>query len=341
MMQLRIIDSVQSIDIDKWDGFIKEHPHGNIFQSNHFYRIYSKTKGYDPLALFIVDDENEIVGLQLSVTIRLFNNVLDRVSSRSIIFGGPLILDDDQSVLDFLLKEYTKRIQRKVVLSQYRNMWDTSEMKGVFSENKFILEDHLDILIDLSQGEESVWQGMKRVRQKNIRKGYKSNVTSDQIDLSKEENLRKVYDLIKVVYKRIKLPLHPFSFFKNSVSILGENIVCIGLFHENEMIAARIVIGYKKLLFDWYAGAVNEKLSLRPNDVLPWEVMKFGVANSYEVFDFGGAGKPNIPYGVRDHKLKFGGELVNFGRYERIYSPLIYKLAVTAIELKKKIFNKK
>lgn len=340
MKKLRIIDSVEQIDIDRWNSFVRNHPKGNIFQSNQFYRLYSKTKGYVPLALFIVNDKDEIVGLQLSVTIKLFNNFLDKISSRSIIFGGPLILEDDKSILDFLLKEYTRRIEGKAILSQYRNMWDTSAMKGVFSENSFFLDDHLDILIDLSQGEERIWQGMKRVCRKNIRKGYKSNVTSDRIDLKVEENLKNVYDLIKVVYKRIKLPLHPYSFFKNSVDILGDNLVCIGLFHENQMIGARIALGYNKLLYDWYAGADNEKLNLRPNDVLPWEVMRFGVENSYDTFDFGGAGKPNVPYGVRDHKLKFGGELVNFGRYERIHSPLIYKMAVSAIELKKKIFNK-
>jgi len=339
MKKLRIIDSIESIDAQKWEVFVQNHPNGNIFQSNHFYRIYRETEGYDPLALFVLDENDEIVGLQVSVIIRLFNNLLDRVSSRSIIFGGPLILDDDKSILEFLLTEYNSRIQGKVILSQYRNMWDTSTMKQVFSDHDFNLEDHLDILIDLSQGEEKVWEGMKRARRKNIRKAYGSNVITRQIDLNEDANLQKVYDLIKVVYKRIKLPLHPFSFFKNSVSTLGDRMICLGLFHENEMIAARIVLGYKKLLYDWYAGADNDKLNLRPNDVLPWEVMRFGAANSYEKFDFGGAGKPNVPYGVRDHKMKFGGELVNYGRYEKIHSPLIYKCAVAAIELKKKIFN--
>ena len=36
---------------------------------------------------------------------------------------------------------------------------------------------------------------------------------------------------------------------------------------------------------------------------------------------FGGAGKPDKPYGVRDYKLKFGGQLVNWGRFEKVHKP--------------------
>ena len=55
----------------------------------------------------------------------------------------------------------------------------------------------------------------------------------------------------------------------------------------------------------------------------------------YCLFDFGGAGKPNVPYGVRDHKLKFSENLVEFGRFEKIYHPLLYKFALLGLRLYK------
>jgi len=40
-----------------------------------------------------------------------------------------------------------------------------------------------------------------------------------------------------------------------------------------------------------------------------------------------GVGKPNVPYGVRDFKMRFGGTVVNYGRYIRISNKFIYMLA--------------
>jgi len=74
-------------------------------------------------------------------------------------------------------------------------------------------------------------------------------------------------------------------------------------------------------------------LEYRPNDVLPWHIFLWGKQNGFKVFDFGGAGKPNIPYGVRDYKLKFGGKLVNFGRFELIHKPVLYRLGLIGLFL--------
>ena len=76
MTQLRLVDSIESIDHEQWESFVSKHPNGNIFQTREFYEVYDRTKGYDPLVLFVLNEENEILGLQLSVTIKLFNNFL-------------------------------------------------------------------------------------------------------------------------------------------------------------------------------------------------------------------------------------------------------------------------
>ena len=44
------------------------------------------------------------------------------------------------------------------------------------------------------------------------------------------------------------------------------------------------------------------------------------------IFDFGGAGKPVVHYGVRDYKMKFGGKLVNYGRLTLVHNPIKMKL---------------
>jgi lipid II:glycine glycyltransferase (peptidoglycan interpeptide bridge formation enzyme) len=45
-----------------------------------------------------------------------------------------------------------------------------------------------------------------------------------------------------------------------------------------------------------------------------------------------GAGKPDIPYGVRDFKMAFGGQLVEHGRFLCIHKPLLYWIGRLAVK---------
>lgn len=326
------------INKKEWDDFVKNHPNGNIFQTPNFYEIYQQTKNYEPLVIEISNKNGKILGIQVSVIIKLYNNILGTFTSRSIIFGGPLILNNDKEVLNVMLIEYVKRIKNKAIFSQFRNMWDWGELKTIFYENKINLEDHLDILFDLTKGEDQLWKEIKRDRKRGINIALKNNeVIIKEIDISNEDVLNKSYFIIESVYQKIKLPLHKIEFFRNAKKYHKENLLAIGFFVNTNLVAVRFALCYKELVYDWYAGAEDEFLEFRPNDVLPWNLMRWGIKNNYEIFDFGGAGKPNIPYGVRQFKLRYGGELVNFGRFEIIHKPLLMKIAKTGLKLKQKL----
>ena len=54
-------------------------------------------------------------------------------------------------------------------------------------------------------------------------------------------------------------------------------------------------------------------------------------------FDMMGAGKPDDGgYGVRDFKLKFGGELVEFGRNIHVCNRLLFSIGKLGVKIMKK-----
>jgi len=44
-----------------------------------------------------------------------------------------------------------------------------------------------------------------------------------------------------------------------------------------------------------------------------------------------------VPYGVRDYKMKFGGTMVELGRYEKIHHPSLMQAAKTGFKFWKKL----
>ena len=59
--------------------------------------------------------------------------------------------------------------------------------------------------------------------------------------------------------------------------------------------------------------------------------------NQLNYFDFLGAGKPNEDYGVRDFKAKFGGDLVENGRFEKIHKPMQFTIAKIGLNIIQKL----
>jgi len=64
-----------------------------------------------------------------------------------------------------------------------------------------------------------------------------------------------------------------------------------------------------------------------PNEILTWHILEWGAENGYHLCDFGGAGRSDEDYGVRDFKSKFGGELVCYGRNIYVHFPFLLCLS--------------
>jgi len=94
-----------------------------------------------------------------------------------------------------------------------------------------------------------------------------------------------------------------------------------------DYVAASAELLFKDTIYGWYGGMDRAYSKYTPNELLMWYILEWGVKNGYKVYDFGGAGKPDEDFGVRDFKAKFGGELVCFGRNKKIHVPFLLKLS--------------
>lgn len=341
-MKYTIIDDVNKINKKKWEGFINKHPNGNIFQSYEIYQIFKGTKKYTPAVVCVMQND-EIVGIQVSTVIKIYDNLLSFLTARSIVFGGPVILDNNPEILEVLTKAYKSLIKRKAIYSEYRNMWDWSDLKVTFEKAGATYIEHLDILVDINKTEEEIFGSINAKARNKVRKGIKSGLEFMTTSSPTTEELNQIYTILEEIYLNAQLPLVDKSLFENSSSELSEEnkIMFFCAKKDDKIVGVRIGLPFKELLYDWYAGSLREYYKFCPNDFLTFKTMAWGHNNGYKVFDFGGAGKPNVPYGVRDYKLKFGGDLVNFGRFEIMHKPFLMKVASTGFKIKQKIFQKK
>lgn len=324
------------INLVEWIKFSENHSEYTIFQSYEMYSAYKLSKNHKPY-VFSVIENNNIVGLLLAVVQYESLVILSNLTKRSIIIGGPLIKDNSIKILSFLLEKYNSFMKNKVLYTQVRVMKFNPKWKKIFHKHGYNYEEHLNIIVDLKKSENQLYNDLNIKRRNEIKRSKREGVVFKvKNDLN---SLHLCYPILQEVYRRAKLPLANISIFenllKNSKQNLGLKIATANF--GGKVIGCMIILVYNKTIYDYYAGSYSYYYKKFPNQLIPWEVFLWGKKNNYEIFNFGGAGKPNIPYGVRDYKKKFGGDFTNPGRYIHNHKKFTYTFVKLLFQIWKKI----
>lgn len=164
-----------------------------------------------------------------------------------------------------------------------------------------------------------------------------------------EEDIREWYEILRELYRtKVKTPLWPVEFFleayrqgvgkfllvKHEGKIIGGSmVVCKGLSVMGDGLRDN-----KSCVYEWFECGMNvEYKEQYPSVMATWAGMKYAAEHGCARYDMMGAGKPGVPYGVRDFKSEFGGELVEHGRYLCVTKPLLYQVGKLGVWLLKRI----
>ncbi|KAF5038664.1 Acetyltransferase (GNAT) domain protein [anaerobic digester metagenome] len=336
-----MIKVVSSIDWKKWDEFVYNHPKGNIFQTSYMTRVYELTQNYEPLSLAVMDlENNEIIAVLQAVIIQQTGGIFGFLSSRSIVYGGPLYDEEieNSEAIKILIEHYEKQVAHKVIYTEIRNMWDTWQVGNILDQNGYFFTEHFNALIDLNKPVDELWSQLKRDKKRGIKRSEELGIT---IEASQSrEGIKVFYELVKETYNRAKVPLAPISFFEAAFDVLVPEQKALLLFAKdvsNNIIATQFALMYKDRIYAWYTGSREEYLKFHPGDALIWYLLKYGSEHGYKVFDFGGGGGLGKNENLREYKSRFGTEFPCYGRYEKTYSGTKSKIANTGLKIYKRL----
>ena len=340
MSSIQIVDS---LPYDKWMKFVEEHPDGNIFHTPYMMDVFKNADKHYPRLYAAIDERGgEILSLLLSVQVSVFGEYTSRFTSRSIIYGGILCTDslNGNNSLVHLMNIYNTSVRDKVLFTEIRNLSPTQQSREELEICGYKYEDYLNYLIDLRRPLDEIFRSFSSSCRRNIRKSERNGVQIEEI--TSKEKLPVFYALLKKTYSRARVPLADFSLFVSAFEKLySRNMVKFFLARlKDQYIAGRVILLFKDKIFDWYAGSDDDHLNFYPNELLVWHILKWGNENGFHSFDFGGAGRPDEKYGVRDFKQRFGGELINSGRYANVNSPTLFWFANKGYQIYRKYLGR-
>jgi len=337
-MDVIIKYGISEINQSEWLDFLSNHPKKSVFQTPQMYYCYEQTPNHQP-CLFTAYVNSKLVGVLLVVVIQEPGFLKKSFSTRAIIHGGPIVKDDNPTILKEILKACDLQIGYKVIYTQIRNQFEQLSQCDIYRERGYKFEPHLNYLI-LLHNETTVWSNIGKGRISQIKKSMANGlfVKVYNNETITDDLIRQGYSIIQEVYNRANLPLVDISqmFAANHQKIL---LMFVVMTREGDVAGCRFALDYEKSLYGWYAGSRSKYYSFYPNSLLIWETLRWGCTEGYEMFDYGGAGSPNQSYGVRGFKSQMGGELVDFGRYEKVNNPVKMFIGKYGFYFYKKLFK--
>jgi serine/alanine adding enzyme len=85
---LEIITDSSKIDRKSWGDFVRNHMHGNVFQTPQMYDVFEQVDGFTPI-LIAACKNGKISGVLLAVIQKEIKGVPGILAKRAIIRGAP------------------------------------------------------------------------------------------------------------------------------------------------------------------------------------------------------------------------------------------------------------
>lgn len=326
--------AIQSVQREAWKELLESSPYASYFQSPEFYDFYSRLSFLDTFGFAAFDEAGRLQTLVCGYTIANGGRLTQYFSRRAIIQGGVLLrCGCKESLLKELLQTLKRELRHKAIYIEIRNSFDYSKYRETFQHAGFAYQPHLNYLVDTSQGIDQVRSRYHRDRRRELRRSAEGGVRAE---LSQSEaDVEGFYSLLSACYRqKIKRPLFPQEFFLQSVKEKDYRFLVIK--SGEEIVGGNLFVCYGERVYGLYiAGA--ELTDGRPSITAIDAAIDYTCQNGFAVFDFMGAGEPGKPYGVRGFKERFGGELVEYGRFRCVTNGFLFQLGSFAIKFVSKL----
>jgi lipid II:glycine glycyltransferase (peptidoglycan interpeptide bridge formation enzyme) len=329
---------IRELPEDEWRHFVEGNPQGNIFHTPEMFQVFNSAKNHRP-ELWAVKNDRRILALLLPVQVTIIGNLLRRFTTRSVAYGSVLYVKgtEGQKGLALLLETYTREVKGAPIFTELRNLSDLHAIKPILSDYGFVYEDNLNYLIDLKRPPEAIMQSFGRSTRKKLRRALKRGEVVVE-EVKELDQIAACYDLLSLSYRSAQVPLADRSLFEAAFDLLyPKNMIRFTLARVDQTPVATVVdLLYKDTVYGWYGGLDRAYGFYMPNELLHWHIFQWGAEKGYHLFDFGGAGKPDEDYGVRDFKAKFRGQLVCYGRNTYVHKPRVLRMSALAYKLLRK-----
>ena len=332
--QMKLIYEIDQIDERQWEQLLLTSQTRNFFQTRDCYELYAANSPIMEAFCFAVENNGLLKGVIVGFIQRDGGRLKRFFSRRAIINGGPLLADDiTEEELSALIFAVKRELRDNAIYIEIRNFFDYSNWVSTFTKNGFRFKPHYDFIVN-TETIDIVHSNMGKSRKRDVNVSLKNGLSI--IDSPTEQDIIDYYAILENLYRtKIKTPLYPLPFFMQLWQSSFSKFILLK--YNNEVVGGTILVFDDRTVYEWYVcGKDGVYKNVFPSTVATYYSILYAAENNHERFDMMGAGTPDDGgYGVREFKSKFGGKLVEPGRFLALTKPFLYQIGRIGVKILK------
>ena len=313
------------IDRQQWSELVRTSETGTWFQSPEAYDFFASLPELMEPFVYGVERAGKLCAVCVGYVTKEPNPIKQFFTRRAIIIGGVVVAANcAKEDIVILLNYVRKELKPKSIYIETRNFNDYSPWKEAFEAAGFVYKPHLNFHVDPATN------NLSDNRKRQLKKS--DAVVSEGVN---ELEIREWYEVLSELYRtKVKTPLWPIDFFLEAYRQGIAKFLLVK--HEGRIIGGSMVVADERTVYEWFECGLNAECKDQyPSVMATWGGIQLAHQSGCTRYDMMGAGEPGVPYGVRDFKAEFGGQMVEHGRFLCVCKPMLYRLGVCVVKILK------
>ena len=266
---------LQSEEEKLWDDYVLRCSESSHCHLSGWRRVIERGYGHQPCYLW-ARKNGEVRGVLPLVSMRSFLVRRSLVSLPFLDDGG--ICADNEQVRSSLYDEAVKLYKDQKA--------DFLDLRHRYANNLALPlnGDKVMMILNLPANSDELWKRFDAKLRNQVRKAQKSGLTASW---SGKEGLTDFYEVFTANMRDLGSPVHSQRFFAAILEEFPDSAKLMLVRKESQVIGGAVCFFFNGNLIVPWASSLREYFSLCPNNLLYWEMIRWGCEHGYQRFDFG------------------------------------------------------
>jgi hypothetical protein len=321
-LTLEVVETSDDINQAEWNTVVTQSPHGSVFHTYEWLDAIESGLGYAPKHLTI-RKSGTLVAVYPNFEIEYERAPVTRVTSLYPGFGGPVANTAESECISLFSEEIPNVGSSQAIVHRIR-----AREPAYVGFNNLLkahgyrpTRDGCRFELDLTDGYESVIDGMRRDRRRGIEDGKQQDYEIVAEELTRS-NIRRFHETYVDVMDRMDGTTFPLSFL-TQLRHMESDVLLLTLRLSGEYVGGMVKLLEEdsSYIHGWLHAVPEEYYDRNASELLYNGVIRWGIENGYEAYDMGYTSS-DATNGLFSYKKSYGGDVVPNLSWERGISPV-------------------
>ncbi|HWP59951.1 MAG TPA: FemAB family XrtA/PEP-CTERM system-associated protein [Candidatus Acidoferrales bacterium] len=281
----------------RWNDFVVSRAEGTFFHLLEWKDLLARRFGYEPYYLY-VEQSGEIAGILPLFLVKSFLFGRSLVTLPLAVYGGPVARDGQaEQMLWDRAWELARRLGVRYVEIRGNPHRGGASLPGDASNRLEQKDLYVTFMREIDPDPAANLAQIPRKQRRMIRQGEKFGLRSVMDD----RRLADFYRVYAASVRHLGTPVYDYRYFEDLKATFKEKCRILLVERQQKVVAGVLTFLFKDQVLPYYGGSLPESRDCAPNDFMYWELMRFGAAGGYRVFDFGRSKRDTGSYHFKRH----------------------------------------